>query len=284
MYLLEVEGPSGPRLLVGRLSGLLDFVKPCDPRIWPPCQPPYTPPSPPPCRPPYQPPCSPHCLPPCRPPCLLSASLVLIQQHKKTALASHLKAFLSSCSFISVISKIIAVLKSKLIDWLNFKIGRFWHLKLQELRKIGTWADLIGQKVHYCMIGRKSLYFLDAIASPCNWCCQWVGQPVGQWGDNFRFAIYISHVSYVSQFSYVSHVSWPSGAGLAFLAVLAYSSSSIGNFSNSAMFFCIYRALWACLQCIKYKSLHLMDPGSRWYIEQCQLQRWRHAIKCFSPH
>ena len=29
--------------------------------------------------------------------------------------------------------------------------------------------------------------------------------------------------------------SWPSGAGLAHLAVLAYSSSSISNFSNSAV-------------------------------------------------
>ena len=41
---------------------------------------------------------------------------------------------------------------------------------------------------------------------------------------------------------------WPSGAGLALLAVLAYSSSSISNFSNSAvcssgMFYRIYQAL-----------------------------------------
>ena len=34
------------------------------------------------------------------------------------------------------------------------------------------------------------MLFLDAIASPCNWCCQWASQWVSEWGDNFRFAIY----------------------------------------------------------------------------------------------
>ena len=46
--------------------------------------------------------------------------------------------------------------------------------------------------------------------------------------------------------------SWPSGAGLAHLAVLAYSSSSISKLSNPAVcnsaIYRIYRALWACFK------------------------------------
>ena len=48
----------------------------------------------------------------------------------------------------------------------------------------GESSDQVRIMIPFCCQLRP---FLDAIASPCNWCCHSVGGPVT---DNFRFAIF----------------------------------------------------------------------------------------------
>ena len=136
--------------------------------------------------------------------------------------------------------------------------------------------------------GKTPPPLLDFSLSSSSWNCQ----SVSEWiSHNFRFAIYKqllvmqllsaqsvswpnwhswhsrnSGPSWHSRNSGHSWPSWPSGAGLAHLAVLAYSSSSISKLSNPAVcnsaIYRIYRALWA-FQCA---TKMFRNPAAGWFM------------------
>ena len=105
------------------------------------------------------------------------------------------------------------------------------------------------------------IIFLDAIASPCNWCC-------GPVTDNFRFAINISHwwqyystvspvshispVSHVRHFSHVSHVRQSAMSAMSAMSVQLVQSGQSSLSSQSSQ---------SCLPCQPCSPVSQVSPA-----------------------
>ena len=104
--------------------------------------------------------------------------------------------------------------------------------------------SLQNAQILFILDSKELSNFLDAIASPSSWCCQWVSHSVSH---NFRFAIFkqllVSPVSSVSPVSPVSHVNHVSPVSL-FSPV-----SSVSPWSQWAQLAQLAQWRWSCSSC-----------------------------------